>query len=93
MQLFAIVAVVSLGRGHVVTTKGYLRVVHKLHQGTVVGTGRVAVVNLDGDCLYRCTAFIYADFLLLRKSCCIVKLGKYSLIAVVHLAYLLSCIE
>ena len=93
MQFFALVGVVSLGRGHIVTTKGYLRVVHKLHQGTVVGTGRVTVIDLDGDGLYRCTAFLYADFLLLRKGCCVVILGKNGFIAIIHFADLLSGVE
>ena len=93
MQFFALVGVVSLGRGHIVTAKGYLRVVHKLHQGTVVGTGRVTVVYLDCACLNRRTAFLHADHLLLCKSCSIVILGKNSLITIVHLADLLSCVE
>ena len=93
MQFFALVGVVSLCRGHIVTAKGYLRVVHKLHHGTVVGTGRVRVVNLDGNVLYRRTAFLHADLLFLRKSCCVVILGKNSLITIVHLTNLLSCVE
>ena len=90
VQLLALVGVVALRRGHIVCAERYLCVVHQLHQRTVVRTGGVGVVHLDGDGVHRSAALLDADLLFLRKSCRVVILGKDSLIAVVHLADLLA---
>ena len=93
VKFLALVGVEVLCRCHVVTAERNLYIVHLLHKCAVVCACTVGVVNLDGDSSDWRAAFLYTDFLILRKSCCIIILGKNGFITIIHRADFLPRVE